>query len=93
MGFEAIVRVFFIRPHQPRMPGHIGGDDRGKTPGLGSCRFAGCQAQAIREQRVIFRLHPWRSLPIPLQLLGKLRSQPIMPRALPLTDLGAPKMQ
>jgi hypothetical protein len=31
MRFEAFVRAFLIRPHQPRVAGHIGGKNRGKT--------------------------------------------------------------
>jgi hypothetical protein len=33
--FEAFERAFLIRPHQPRVPRHIGGEDRGKTAGSG----------------------------------------------------------
>jgi hypothetical protein len=33
--FEAFVRAFLIRPHQPRIPRHIGGQDRGEAAGLG----------------------------------------------------------
>src|SRR6516225_2146345 len=32
--FEAFERAFLVRPHQPRIPGHIGGKDRGETAGL-----------------------------------------------------------
>ena len=32
--FEAFVRAFLVRPHQPRIPRHIGGEDRGKAAGL-----------------------------------------------------------
>jgi hypothetical protein len=32
--FEAFVRAFLIRPHQPRIPRHIGGEDRRETAGL-----------------------------------------------------------
>ena len=31
---EAFERAFLVRPHQPRIPGHIGGEDRGETAGL-----------------------------------------------------------
>ena len=31
--FEAFVRAFLVRPHQPRIPRHIGGEDRGKAAG------------------------------------------------------------
>jgi len=27
-------RAFLVRPHQPRIPRHIGGEDRGETAGL-----------------------------------------------------------
>jgi len=30
-GYES---GFFIRPHQPRIPRHIGGENRGETAGL-----------------------------------------------------------
>jgi hypothetical protein len=29
--FEAFERAFLVRPHQPRIPRHIGGEDRGET--------------------------------------------------------------
>ncbi len=32
--FEAFEHTFFIRPHQPRIASHIGGEDRGETAGL-----------------------------------------------------------
>ena len=32
--FEAFERAFFIRLHQPRIPRHIGGQDRSETAGL-----------------------------------------------------------
>ena len=32
--FEAFERAFLVRPHQPRIPRHIGGEDRGETAGL-----------------------------------------------------------
>jgi hypothetical protein len=32
--FEAFERAFLIRPHQPRIPRHIGGQDRGEPAGL-----------------------------------------------------------
>src|SRR6202011_1060390 len=32
--FEAFERTLFIRPHQPRIPRYIAGQDRGETPGL-----------------------------------------------------------
>jgi hypothetical protein len=28
--FEAFERAFLVRPHQPRIPRHIGGEDRGE---------------------------------------------------------------
>jgi hypothetical protein len=28
---EAFERAFLVRPHQPRIPRHIGGEDRGET--------------------------------------------------------------
>jgi hypothetical protein len=33
--FEAFERAFLVRPHQPRIPRHIGGEDRGETAGCG----------------------------------------------------------
>jgi hypothetical protein len=30
---EAFERAFLVRPHQPRIPRHIGGEDRGETAG------------------------------------------------------------
>ena len=30
---EAFERAFLVRPHQPRIPRHIGGQDRSKTAG------------------------------------------------------------
>jgi hypothetical protein len=32
--FEAFERAFLVSPHQPRIPRHIGGEDRGETAGL-----------------------------------------------------------
>jgi len=32
--FEAFVRAFLVRSRQPRIPRHIGGEDRGETAGL-----------------------------------------------------------
>jgi len=32
--FEAFVRAFLVRPHQPRIPRHIGGEDRSEPAGL-----------------------------------------------------------
>ena len=32
--FEAFERAFLVRPHQPRIPRHIGGEDRGEAAGL-----------------------------------------------------------
>ncbi len=31
---EAFERPLLVRPHQPRIPRHIGGEDRGKAAGL-----------------------------------------------------------
>ena len=31
---EAFERAFLVRPHQPRIPGHISGEDCGETTGL-----------------------------------------------------------
>jgi hypothetical protein len=31
---EAFERAFLIRPHQPRIPRHIGREDRSETAGL-----------------------------------------------------------
>ncbi len=31
---EAFERAFLVRPHQPRIPRHIGGEDRGEAAGL-----------------------------------------------------------
>jgi hypothetical protein len=31
---EAFERAFLVRPHQPRIPRHIGGEDRGETARL-----------------------------------------------------------
>jgi hypothetical protein len=36
--FEAFERAFLIRAHQPRIPRHIGGEDRGKPAGSGRSR-------------------------------------------------------
>ena len=33
--FEAFERAFLVRPHQPRIARHIGGEDRGETAGSG----------------------------------------------------------
>src|SRR5205814_4760318 len=30
-SLEAFERAFLVRPHQPRIPRHIGGEDRGET--------------------------------------------------------------
>jgi hypothetical protein len=35
MSFEPLVRPLLIRPHQARVPGHIGGKDRGEAAGRG----------------------------------------------------------
>ena len=32
--FQAFERAFLVRPHQPRIPRHIGGENRGKAAGL-----------------------------------------------------------
>jgi hypothetical protein len=32
---ETFERGFLVHPHQPRITGHIGGEDRGKTAGRG----------------------------------------------------------
>jgi hypothetical protein len=34
MRLEPLVRPFLIRTHQPRIPRHIGGEDRGEAAGL-----------------------------------------------------------
>jgi hypothetical protein len=44
--FQAFERALLVRPHQPRIPRHIGGEDRGEC---GSCRLAGRQAQARQQ--------------------------------------------
>ena len=31
---EVFERAFLVRPHQPRIPRHIGSEDRGETAGL-----------------------------------------------------------
>jgi hypothetical protein len=31
MRFETLVRTFLVEAHQPRIPRHISGEDRGKT--------------------------------------------------------------
>jgi hypothetical protein len=35
MRLEALMRAFLVRPHQPRIARHIGGEDRGETAGRG----------------------------------------------------------
>ncbi len=35
---EPFERAFLVRPHQPRIPRHIGGKDRGETAGSGHLR-------------------------------------------------------
>ena len=35
--FETFERAFLIHAHQPRIPRHIGGEDRGKAAGLAHC--------------------------------------------------------
>ena len=35
MRLEAFERAFLVRPHQPRIPRHIGGEDRGETADRG----------------------------------------------------------
>jgi hypothetical protein len=35
MSSQPFVRALLIRPHQPRIAGHIGGEDRGETTGGG----------------------------------------------------------
>src|SRR5216684_238059 len=35
--FEAFECPFLIRPHEPRIPRHIGGEDRGETAAGGHC--------------------------------------------------------
>ena len=32
---EAFLRALLVRPHQPRIPRHIGGEDRGEAAGRG----------------------------------------------------------
>jgi hypothetical protein len=34
---EAFERAFLVRPHQPRISRHIGGEDRGQPTGLAHC--------------------------------------------------------
>ena len=31
MRFQALVRPLFVRAHQPRVPGYVGGEDRGEA--------------------------------------------------------------
>ena len=35
MRLEALERTFLVPPHQARIAGHIGGEDRGKSAGRG----------------------------------------------------------
>ena len=37
---EAFERAFLVRPHQPRIPRHIGGEDRGETAAGGHLGLA-----------------------------------------------------
>ena len=37
MPLEPFVRALLIRPHQTRVPRHVGGEDRGKAAGGGHC--------------------------------------------------------
>ena len=38
---EAFERALLVRPHPPRIPRHIGGQDRGETAGGGHVRLSG----------------------------------------------------
>src|SRR5438094_463025 len=39
--FEAFERALLVRPHQPRIPRHISGEDRGETAGPGHQALTG----------------------------------------------------
>jgi hypothetical protein len=61
--FEAFERALFVRPHQPRIPRHIGGEDRGEAAGLAHITSPGLGA-ARNDQRGSFfpeqRLQLWQ---------------------------------
>ena len=54
--FEAFERAFLIRPHQPRTPRHISGDDRGETAGLADVASPGRLAQARQVQLAVLQV-------------------------------------
>jgi hypothetical protein len=45
---EAFERAFLVRPHQPRIPRRIGGEDRGEAAGLA---HAACPAARRKPDR------------------------------------------
>ena len=51
--FETFECAFLVRPHQPRIAGHIGGEDRGETPASGSLPLARRQAQPGQEKLAV----------------------------------------
>ena len=53
---EAFEGAFLVRPHQPRIPRHIGGKDRGEAARLAHVCLASRQAQAREEQFTVLRV-------------------------------------
>ena len=64
--FEAFERAFFVRPHQPRIPHHVGGENRGEPAGLTHVsgnpalrrpvsQIASNAGENIRDQKALYR--------------------------------------
>ena len=54
--FEAFERAFLVRPHQPRVPRHIGSEDRREPTGSGSCLFTDRLPQAGQYELAVLRV-------------------------------------
>jgi len=53
MRLQAIERSFLVRPHQPRVPRHIGGEDRGETALDGLLQMAPPVMHIIAERKTL----------------------------------------
>jgi hypothetical protein len=58
-GFEAFERAFLVRPHQPRIPRDIGGEDRSETAGLAHVAWPVARRRPDRNSSLCSAFRRW----------------------------------
>jgi hypothetical protein len=74
MRLEASVRAFLVHPHQPRIPCHIGGKDRGEASGLAHSASLAARRRPDRASSRSSELRQGRSLGTTCAVMARSRA-------------------